>query len=321
MRQIHKIFLLVVLSGLALTGLKSEIVEEIVAIVNGEVITYTEYQNAKNAMMMQLQSQYQGEKLQKAIKQMREQLLNQLIEHKLIISKAKEKNYDVDSEVNMILEEIKKQNNLKSDDELRMALQKEGITLEEFKKQQKILRLQQKMIYDEVTSKIDIDNAEIMAHYKKNIDEFTEPMEFTLNCIFLNAGYYFDQKVLEARKKEIASKLTEENFLEIAQQYSELEGGENKYFLGTYKKGELNENIEKAAMKLDENQTSSWIGTESGWYIIQLKDKKPPRQISYKEVRDKIRGSLLKQRQEEELQKFIEKIKKESHIKIVKTFD
>ena len=321
MKRIPKYFLFLFLCGLAIAYLKSEIIEEIVAIVNEETITYSEYQNAKYAMIMQLQSQYKGVELQKAIDQMQKLLLNQLIVHKLILSKAKEKNYDIDNEVQIIIEEIKKQNNLKSDDELRKALQKEGITLEEFKRQQRIVRMQQRMIFDEVTAKINIDNAEIMEYYKKNITEYTEPMEFGLNCVFLNTEYYFDKQVLEAKKKEISSKLNENNFQDIAQQYSELEGGENKFFLGTYKKGELNENIEKAVMKLKINETSPWIETENGWYIVQLINRKDARQIDYKDVRDKIKDILLKDRQETELQKFIEKLKGESYIKIIKQFE
>ncbi len=321
MKKYNKYLFFMFLICLALTSLKSEVVEEIIAVINDETITYSEYQNAENAMIMQMQSQYKGDALQKAIKAMKKQLLNQLIEHKLILSKAKEKNYDIENEVNMIIEEIKKQNNMKTNEELKRALQKEGITFEEFKRQQKIVRMQQRMIYEEVTSKINIDNPEIMEYYKKNSSEFTKPMEFTLNCIFLNSEYYFDRNVLEAKQREISSKLTDNNFEEIAQQYSELEGTENKFFLGSYKKGELNEKIENAALKLNVNEYSPWIETENGWYIVQLTEKIDAKQIDYKDVRDNIKDVLIKEKQEVELRKFINKLKKESYINIYKKFN
>ncbi len=310
------LILILMIQMLSSSALHSEVVEEIYAVINEETITFSEYQNAKNSMIKQLQTQYQGEALRKAIQEMKSTLLNQLIEHKLILSKAKEKNYDVENEIKMIIEEIKKQNNLKTDEDLRRALQSEGITMEEFKKQQKIVRMQQRMIYEEITSNIKIDSPEIMEYYKKNLADYTKPMEISLNCIFLKKEYYFDKNALMKKRNEISAKLNTADFKAIAETYSELEGVENKIFLGNFKQGELDENIEKAAVKLKINEHSPWIETENGWYIIQLIDKKEPELVSYEEVREKIKNNLIQEKQEVELQIFIEKLKKESYIKI-----
>lgn len=308
--------LILIIQMMSFSALHSEVVDEIYAVINEETITLSEYQNAKNSMIKQLQTKYQGEALRKAIQEMKTTLLNQLIEHKLILSKAKEKNYDVENEIKMIIEEIKKQNNLKTDEDLRRALQAEGITMEEFKKQQKIVRMQQRMIYEEITSKIKIDSPEIMEYYKKNLADYTKPMEISLNCIFLKKEYYFDKHALMKKRNEISVKLNTADFKAIAETYSELEGAENKIFLGHFKQGELDESIEKAALKLKLNEHSSWIETENGWYIIQLIEKKEPELVNYEQVREKIKNNLIQEKQEVELQIFIEKLKKESYIKI-----
>lgn len=316
--KLASLILILIIHMLSFSVLHSEVVEEIYAVINEETITFSEYQNAENSMIKQLQTQYQGEALQKAIQEMKSELINQLIEHKLILSKAKEKNYDVENEIKMIIEEIKKQNNLKTDEDLRRALQTEGITMEEFKQQQKIVRMQQRMIYEEITSKIKIDSPEIMEYYKKNLADYTKPMEISLNCIFLKKEYYFDKQALLKKRNEISAKLNTADFKAIAEAYSELEGVENKIYLGNFKQGELDENIEKAALKLKLNEHSLWIETENGWYIIQLIGKKESELVSYEQVREKIKNNLLQEKQEVELQKFIEELKKESYIKIYK---
>jgi parvulin-like peptidyl-prolyl isomerase len=318
MMKLASLILILIIHMLSFSVLHSEVVEEIYAVINEETITFSEYQNAENSMIKQLQTQYQGEALQKAIQEMKSELINQLIEHKLILSKAKEKNYDVENEIKMIIEEIKKQNNLKTDEDLRRALQTEGITMEEFKQQQKIVRMQQRMIYEEITSKIKIDSPEIMEYYKKNLADYTKPMEISLNCIFLKKEYYFDKQALLKKRNEISAKLNTADFKAIAEAYSELEGVENKIYLGNFKQGELDENIEKAALKLKLNEHSLWIETENGWYIIQLIGKKESELVSYEQVREKIKNNLLQEKQEVELQKFIEELKKESYIKIYK---
>lgn len=321
MKTISRTVALTILLAAALFALQAEVIEEIIAVVNDETITHSEFQNARNAFIMQLRNKYQGNELQNAIKGIDKDIINQLIDFKLIQSRAKEKKYDIDSEIGMILEEIKKQNNLKSDEELRAALQSEGITLEAFKRQQGLIRMQQRMIYDEVTSKIKIENAEIMEYYKKNSSEFTRPMEIALNCIFLNKEFYFDRNTLEAKRNEISSHLVTSSFLETAETYSELEGTENKHFLGRFKKGELNESIEKAAIELQPDEHSQWIETDKGWYVVQLVEKTEEKPIEYKEVREKIHNIILQQKQEVELKKLIDQLRKESYIKIYKEID
>jgi len=318
MMKLASLILILIIHMLSFSVLHSEVVEEIFAVINEETITFSEYQNAENSMIKQLQAQYKGEALQKAIQEMKSTLLNQLIEHKLILSKAKDKNYDVENEIKMIIEEIKKQNNLKTDEDLRRALQTEGITMEEFKKQQKIVRMQQRMIYEEITSHIKIDSPEIMEYYKKNLADYTKPMEISLNCIFLKKEYYLDKHALLNKRNEISAKLNTADFKAIGKTYSELEGAENKIFLGNFKQGELDENIEKAALKLKLNELSPWIETENGWYIIQLIEKKEPELVNYEQFREKIKNKLLQEKQEVELKIFIEKLKKESYIKIYK---
>jgi peptidyl-prolyl cis-trans isomerase SurA len=316
-RQVAMIFLML----MSVFPLHSEVIDEIYAVVNEEILTYTEFQNAKNALIMQLKSKFKGEELQIAMKDIDKNIMNQLIDFKLILSRAKEKKYDIDSEIKMIIEEIKKQNNLKSDEDLRAALRSEGITMEEFKKQQGMVRMQQRMIYEEVTSKIKIENPEIMEYYKKNMPQFTQPLELTLNCIFLNKASYFTQNALQAKRKEISDQLSPDNFLEVAKKYSELEGPENNYFLGHFKKGELNEAIEKEALKLQTDEYSPWIETDNGWYIVQLVKRTEEKLIDYKEVREKIKNILLQRRQGIELKKLLDQLKKESYIKIYKKID
>jgi parvulin-like peptidyl-prolyl isomerase len=321
MMKLASLIAMMIMITLNVTLLHSEVVEEIYAVINEETITFTEYRNAENSMIQQLQSQYKGEALQKAIQKMKSGLMNQLIEHKLILSKAKEKNYDVENEIKMIIEEIKKQNNLKTDEDLRRALQTEGITMDEFKRQQKVVRMQQRMIYEEITSKINIDSPEIMEYYKSHVSEYTKPLELSLNCIFLKKEYYFDKQTLLKRRNEISEKLKIDDFKTVAEEYTELEGVENKLFLGNFKQGELDQHIEKAALELKPNQHSTWIETDSGWYIIQLINKKEPELVEYEQVREKIKNKLLLEKQEVELQKYIKKLKKESYIKIYKKID
>ena len=156
-----------------------------------------------------------------------------------------------------------------------------------------------------------------MEYYRKNIGKYTEPAELTLNCIFLNKDNYFVKSALEEKKAEISGKLKgSANFEEVGKEYSELPNPDNKILLGTFKKGELSAAIEDAAFKLKKGGLSPWIGTDNGWYIIQLVNLKESRLIEFKEVREQIVRVIKESKMQKEIKKYIEQLKQDSHIEI-----
>ena len=297
-----------------------EIIDKIFAVVNGEIITYSELKSAENEMTHFLAQQYKGEELEKQVNEMKKNLLNRLIEQKLILSYAKEKNYDVDGVVELIIKDIKKQNNINSDEELKAALASQGLDYEEWKKQLKETQIQQQFIRDKIGPKIKIDSSAIMEYYKKNIDDYTIPEKFTLNCIFLNKENYLSPSALKEKMNTIDAELETHSFEETAKKYSELPGEDNNYFLGEFKKGELDARIEEASSQLKEGEHSGWIETENGFYITQLVKRKESSLVEYKLVREEIENKLEMAEQEKLLKEYIAQLKKESHIKIYEEF-
>ncbi len=173
---------------------------------------------------------------------------------------------------------------------------------------------------EEVGSKLKADNAEIMEYYKKNPAKYTKPMKLELNCLFLNKENYLDPNYLKEKIAKINGELKADNFKEIAQKHSELANTENNIYLGEYKKGDLNDKIESAASLLKPGVHSSWIETDNGWYIVQLIKRTEPQMVPYKEVRETIQRTILTKKQEIALKKYIEQLKKHSHIEIFKKY-
>jgi peptidyl-prolyl cis-trans isomerase SurA len=299
----------------------SEIIEKIYAVVNGELITYSELKSTETELTQVLSQQYKGEELEQKVEEMKKTLLERLIEQKLILSYAKDKDYDVDSEVELILKDLKKQNNINSDEELKAAIASQGMDFDAWKNQIRDSRIQQKYIYDEIGAKIKVDNSAIMEYYKKNIDEYTIPPKISLNCIFLGKQNYLDPKALEEKKKTISEELKNKPFEEVAKTYSELPESENNYFLGEFKKGELDARIEEAALPLKKGEYSDWIETDTGWYIVQLINLTESQLVEYKSVREEIERKLRLAEQEKRLKGYIEQLKKDSYIKIYSQFD
>lgn len=296
----------------------AEVFEGIVAVVNEEIITYSELRSAQAQWLSQLREKYQGKELEAAIQKMKSDILDSMIERLVILSKAKQKNYDLEADIEIMLKDIKKQNNLNSDEEFKAALRAEGIEFDDYKEQLRLNRMQQKFLFEEVGDKIQVDNSQIMEYYKEHVDEFTNPLEMSLNCIYLNSGNYPDKEAISEKIAVIDSELKAIGFLETAKKYSELGDDNNNFYLGKFKKGELDPKIEETAVTLKEGEYSTWIETESGWYRVQVINRIEPSLIEYKEVREKIHNQIRDKKYQQAVKEIIEELKKESYIKIYK---
>ncbi len=125
-------FLFLILLGiLFLCG--QEIVEEIVAIVNDDIITLSQYKAEHDAVYKALSSQYQGEAFEKIYAQVKATLMDTIITELLLLQEAREMDLQVEEELKMQLENVKKENNLESDEDLIRAIQQQGMTFEGFK--------------------------------------------------------------------------------------------------------------------------------------------------------------------------------------------
>jgi len=306
------------LLALTLTLPAADVVEEIYAVVNDEIITLSDLHRVEKDGTRYLQSKFQGEALTKAIAEMKAGLLDKMIDERILLSQAKEKNLNVDADVDLFIAEVKKQHNLASDEELIRALAQDGISLKDFKAQWRDGRLQSLYVWNEVGSKIKIDNAEIMAYYKKEAARFTSPLTFTLTAVFLKKEGR-DGAQLDELKRQISAEITPQTFVAVAGKRSEL-GGEPDGLLGTFKQGELQVKLEEEALKLKDGEISPWIETEPGWYLLQMKERKEPRPAEYKDVREDIITTLREQHQIEKLKDFMADLRKQSVIRILKEY-
>lgn len=297
----------------------ADVVEEIYAVVNDEAITGTELRKFEAEMTRSLQTELEGEKLEQALAELKKNLLNRFIEQKLLLSKIKEKNYDVEADVEAIIQEIKKQNNIASDDDLKSALAREGLEFSAWKDMLREQRRQQRLLSDEVGAKIKIDNPQIMEYYRKNEAQFTLPAELTLNCIYLKRGENGAKP--QEKMDRVLAELQAGNFVDVAKKHSELPGAEESVALGKFKAGELDKALEDVALKLKKDEHSGWIETENGWYILQLAEFIPQRLRELKDVREDIIMTLRMAEQQVKIQEYIEQLKKESYIKILKEYN
>src|SRR6202167_134305 len=167
---------------------KGTIVEEIVARVNNQIITFSDYQKAQaglkqeaaqdcpNCSPMQLQGE--GDKKQK-------DLLRDMIDQQLLIERAKDMDVSVETDLVKRLDDVRKQNTLGTLEELEKAVEQQGIVWEDYKTQLRNSLLTQEVIRREVGGRMNIGSDEVKAYYEAHKQEFNRPEQVSLAELFL----------------------------------------------------------------------------------------------------------------------------------------
>jgi parvulin-like peptidyl-prolyl isomerase len=311
--------LVVLTIGLGVIGpAASEVIEEIVAIVNDDIITLSQYKQYHDSLYQMLRAQFQGEEFDKQYNMIKGEILNRMITDLLLLQAAKEKQLNVSEQVRNTIENLKKENNIESDAQLREELRRQGMDYEQFAKQIEDGLLQQAVIYTEVDRSIVLDESEIVNYHKLHPDEFIEPEEFKIRAIYLaSEGQGNDD--LKAKREEISTKVGGgEDFATLAGEYADSPIKENQGDLGHFKKGQLEKVLEEGVIKLKPGETTPWIHAKNGWYLLKLEEKKESRVKSFEEVKKEIEDKLYQQKRNKKVEEFLKGLREKSYIKILK---
>jgi parvulin-like peptidyl-prolyl isomerase len=318
MNRAKKIFglLLFGLSGMLLVG--QEVVDEIVAIVNDDVITLSKYKQEYEIRVQAARSQLKGDDLDKALEQLKTGLMDLMITNLLILQQAKEKNLNVADDVKRYIENLKKENNIGSDEEFKRALASQGMEYSQFLKQIEEEALRQAVVGIEVDRTIALDDSEVVSYYKAHQKDFIDPEEYKINAIYLSPeGKSADE--LGQKKTEISGKLQAgEDFLAVSQAYSDGPIKESKGELGTFKQAELDKTLQQAVTKLKAGEVSAWVETKNGWYLLKLAEKKENRLKTFEEAKPAIEQKIAMEKRTVKMTEFLANLKKRSFIKILK---
>lgn len=294
-----------------------EIVEAIVAIVNDDVITLSDYKREYDSLYRMLRTRLQGEQFDQQWDEARANLLDSMITDLLLLQEAGKMGLNVSEQVKMTIENIKSENNLTSDDQLKQALAQQGMDFETFRRNLETQFLKQNIILGEVGRKIVIDDSVIVAYYKQHEEEFIEPVEFTIKAIYIaEEGKLSDE--IEAKKKEIDSRIEAgDDFGQLSSEYSEGPEKDSQGDLGSFKKGELEKSLEEPVDALQIGGISPWLNTRGGWWKLKLVDRKERHLKAFEDVRKEIEEKLFSEEQQKELEKYLNDLKKRSYIKIL----
>jgi peptidyl-prolyl cis-trans isomerase SurA len=301
---------------------KALVVEEIIARVNNDVITMSDYQKAEEQLREEVAHDCQGcpqDKLFAEFKEQQKDLLRGLIDQSLMVQRAKDMGVSVESDVIKRLDDVRKQNGLASLEDLEKAVESSGMAWEDYKTTIRNGLLTQEVVRREVGSHINIGNDEVKKYYDAHPQEFTRPEQVVLSEIFLSTEGKSPEEIESVQKKaeDLRNRVMKgDDFNEIAKRYSEGSTAKDGGDLGTFKQSELAPQLEEVVFKLEKGQITDVIQTKTGFEVLKVENHYQAGLQPQAKVENEIMNRLYMQKMQPQMRDYLGQLRVESYVMV-----
>jgi peptidyl-prolyl cis-trans isomerase SurA len=297
------------------------LVEEIVAKVNGDIITRSEIERTRRQMEAELKTRgTKGPDLEKIVAEREKDSLRERIDQLLLVQKGKELGINVEPDVSKYLAELQVQSKIADPEKFQQYVREQtGQSFEDFKSEIRNGYLTQRVIRQEVGSRISIPRAELEKYYNENKAKFMREDRVFLREILVSTEGKDEAGIAAAEKKarDLSARGKKgEKFHEMAKANSDAATKEQYGELGGFKRGELNKQIEEIVFAADRGFVTDPIRVSNGFLVLKVEEKHKAGQASFEEVEQDIMNELIQPKFQPQVREFLTKLRYESFLEI-----
>jgi parvulin-like peptidyl-prolyl isomerase len=314
----------VVLAGALLwTPARAEVIEQILVRVNGEIFTKSQLETRQIQTLRQLnQSPTTDAELKRLLDEVTPELIANAVDEMLLVQHGKSLGYKLsDEQFKSVLDSLKKENKLESEEAFQAALKQEGMTMDDLRANFERSMIVSYVKQNQVQARIAVGDEEARRYYDAHVSEFTKPQEVTLREIFVTVpGDGATINVAaddEAREK--AAKLRErvvagEPFDKLAAEFSDSPSKANGGLVGPIILGDLSDELRKLLAAMKPGDVTSLLRSPRGYQILKLETLTAPETQTFEQAREDIGNRVFADKQQEELDKFLGRLRSEAII-------
>ena len=301
-------------------GKSPKVVNTIAAIVNDEIVTLYEVNHEAQPVIREAEKKSTLDN--DARNQIRRAALEHLVEKRLIDQKIKELNIKVtDEEIRQAIDDVKKQNNMASQEVLVSALASQGLTFEQYRTQLQEQIEKLKLVSMEVRAKIQVGESEMREYYEANRVKYSEEETFRARHIFFRTNEKAPAEDIKRSMSTALMVLSEakggKDFAELAKSYSEdpaarKDGGA----LGTFKKGDMMPELEASILAMKPGEVSELVYTTSGFHIVKLEERTSGKMKPFESVKAEIEDALYRKKSEERFSQWAKELRSKASIEM-----
>jgi peptidyl-prolyl cis-trans isomerase SurA len=303
-------------------GLHAELVDRVVAIVNNDIILLSDLKQMMATFGATLDEQgYNQFQKEQILKEQRPKIIDQLIYDKLTDQQVQRYNIKIsDADVDATIERIRKLNDMSPED-LRLSLEKEGISYDNYRKEIKKRILRTRLVNREVKSKIVITDEDIRSYYDAHKEEYGVQTKYELRHILIkvppSASSDDKQSALERINRIYAALKDGESFEKLAQEYSEAPSASHNGLLGIFEISILSKPIKEALEGVKPKQFTKVVDTDQGYQIFYVESITQTGGKSIEDVRSEIQEKLFADVVDRKFNEWIKELRQRSHIQIL----
>jgi len=293
------------------------VVEDVVVHVNDLIISRSDVERAEQALADE-NRQSNASPTEAAERQ--KNLLRDMIDKQLLLSRGKELGINADAEVIRRLDEIRKQNKLDTLEDLEKAARQQGVSYEDFKAGIRDSVITQMVVRDEVGRRLQMTQGQEQAYYEAHKQEFMQPEQIKLSEILVPTAADADDAAIaqaQAKAEGIEAKLKAGgNFEDLAKANSggptASQGGD----LGMYKRGALAKVLEDQTFNLKAGEWTAPIRTRQGFVILKVTEHQDAGVAPLKEVEPQIQEAMYTEAMQPALRAYLTKLREDAAIDI-----
>lgn len=299
---------------------QKNITNAIVAVVNDEIITLHDVNREAQPAVSEAEKKAALDDAARS--RIRRAALDRLIERKLTGQKIKELNITVsEEEIRQAIDDVRKQNSIPSEEALVAALAAQGLSFDQYRAQLKEQIEKLKLVSIEVRAKVHVGETEMRDYYAANLPKYTEEESYRARHIFFKTGEKATPEELQRSKATALSVLADardgKDFAELAKKFSgdpaaRKDGGD----LGSFKKGDMQPELEKSILSLKPGEVSDLVSTPIGFHIIKLEARVAGTTRPFESVKAEIEEILYRKKSEERFSLWAKELRGKASVEI-----
>jgi peptidyl-prolyl cis-trans isomerase SurA len=309
------------------------VVEEIIARVNNEIVTRTEYVRSRDQLKQEVQQQ-DAANADKAFAERQRDVLRDLIDQQLLLQKGKDLGFTGDTELIKRLDEMRKEMKLETMEDLEKAAEAQGASFEEFKQNMRNQIITQRVIGQEVGQKLAMNKDDVKKFYEAHKAEMEQPEQVRLSEILIapklpTKAVGADGKpvppsaeeteaalaVAKAKADDVLAQIQKgAKFSDLAKKYSDGPSAKDGGDLSSFKRGTLSPELEAKVFALKAGDVTEVIRTKQGYVILQAVEHQMAGIPTLKEVEPRIQDALYMQKLQPALRTYLTILREEAFI-------
>lgn len=299
--------------GLAPAVQGAIVLDKVMAIVNKEVITWSDLYKGMEFDAAEEIKALKPEDRRRIFKENEMAYLDNLIEMKLQLQEAGRAGISAGkSDVDMAIKSIRDKYSV-TDEMFEEMIRKEGFSLAEYRKKLAEQITIGRVVDQEVRSKVLVTEREIDAYLAEHKEAAASSEGFAISHIFLRTTD--DKKAVEEKAQDIYKKIKAgESFSDFARQYSEDRSARSGGDLGFIRKSEMSGDFLTVLGPMKAGEVSEPFWSESGMHILKVNEV-----VAYKtpqELREAIRQKLLNEKFTREYRNWVKGLREKAYVEI-----